>query len=100
MTVWLDVARAAAGANIAVLLMLGGIWIRNYRRHGASHTLALAVFAGVLLLENLLWLYFYVIHQEFVNWYVAAGTDVQIGVTLLCGLELVALLFVLVITWR
>lgn len=96
---WLNAARAAAGVNVVLLLVLGSIWLRNYRQHGARHTLGLLVFATFLLVQNLLWLYFYVLHPDFVGWFVNSGTDVQVGVTLLCGLELVALLFLTRITW-
>jgi hypothetical protein len=34
------------------------------------------VFAAFLLVENGLWLYFYVLHPAFVGWFVDAGTDV------------------------
>jgi hypothetical protein len=99
MAIWLDVARAAAGVNVLLLLGLGGVWLRNYRQHGAQHTLALLVVAVFLLVENLLWLYFYILHPAFIGWFVEAGTDVQVSVTLLCGLELVALLALARITW-
>ncbi|WP_227356711.1 hypothetical protein [Haladaptatus salinisoli] len=99
MTIWLDVARAAAGVNLLVLLALGSVWLRNYRRHGARHTLGLLVFAAFLLVENALWLYFYLLHPEFIGWFDHAAVDVQVGVTLLCGLELVALAFLARITW-
>lgn len=99
MALWLDVARVAAGLNLVVLVALGTVWLRNYRQHGARHTLGLLVFAVFLLVENALWLYFYALHAEFIGWYVDAGTDVQVGVTLLCGLELIALLFVARLTW-
>ncbi|WP_207592887.1 hypothetical protein [Halomontanus rarus] len=96
---WLNLARAAAGVNAILLLILGSIWLRNYRQHGARHTLGLLVFAAFLLVQNCLWLYFYVLHPDFIGWFVNSGTDVQVGVTLLCGLELVALLFLTRITW-
>ena len=99
MTVWLDAARAAAGVNLLLLLALCSVWLRNYRRHGAQHTLGLLVFGAFLLVENALWLYFYVLHPDFVGWFVNAGADVQLGMTLLCGLELVALAFLARITW-
>jgi len=100
MTVWLDVARVAAAVNLGLLLLLGSVWLRGYRQHGAKHTLGLLVFAGFLLVENALWLYYYVLHPAFVGWFVNAGTDVQLGMVALCGLELVALLFLTYITWR
>lgn len=100
MALWLDAARVAAGVNVLLLIGLGSIWLRNYRRHGAQHTLGLLVFAAFLLVENALWLYFYVLHDSFVGWYVNAGTEVQVGLTLLCGLELVALAFLSYLTWQ
>ncbi|WP_436345145.1 hypothetical protein [Natronorubrum sp. FCH18a] len=99
MEVWLHAARVAAGVNVVLLLSLGSIWLRNYRQHGARHTLGLLVFGTFLLVQNLLWLYFYVVHPDFIGWFVNSGTDVQAGVTMLCGLELVALLFLARITW-
>jgi hypothetical protein len=100
MTLWLDAARVAAGVNVLVLLALGSVWLRGYREHGARHTLGLLTFAAFLLVENLLWLYLYVLHPAFVGWFVASGTDVQAGITMLCGFELVALAFLARITWR
>ena len=98
MGLWLDLARAAAAINVVLLLGLGSVWLRNYRRHGAQHTLGLLVFAAFLLVENALWLYFYVLHPAFVGWFVNSGLDVQVGVTFLCGFELFALLFLARIT--
>lgn len=99
MSIWLDAARLAAGVNVLLLLGLGWVWLSNYRRHGAAHTLGLLVFAALLLVQNALWLYFYVLHPQFIGWFENASVDVQIGVTLLCGLELVALAFLARITW-
>jgi hypothetical protein len=100
MTLWLDAARVAAGVNVVLLLALGSVWLRSYRQHGAKHTLGLLTFAGFLLAENVLWLYLYVLHPSFIGWFDATSTDVQIGVTMLCALELVALGFLARITWR
>lgn len=100
MSRWLDVARVAAGVNVVFLLGLGSVWLRNYRRHGASHTLGLLVFAGFLLIENLLWLGLYLFHDGFIGWFLNTTPDVQIGMTLLCGLELLALAFLVRITWQ
>lgn len=100
MTVWLDVARAAAAVNLLLLLGLGGVWLRNYRQHGATHTLGLLVFGSFLIVENGLWLYFYVVDAEFVGWFVNANVGIQIGMTALCGLELVALVVLSYLTWK
>lgn len=99
MSVLLTIAWIAAGVNLVLLLILGSVWLGNYRRHGASHTLGLLVFATFLLVQNGLWLYFYRFHPAFIGWFVNAGTDVQLGMTLLCGLETVALLVLVRITW-
>jgi len=100
MTLWLDLARGAAAANTVVLLALTGVWLRNYRRHGAGHTLGLLAFGVFLLVENALWLYLYLLHPAFIGWFVAADVDVQVGVMALCGLELIALAFVARVTLR
>lgn len=99
MGIWLDLARLAAAVNLAVLGALGAVWLRNYRRHGARHTLGLLVFAAFLLVENALWLFFYVLHPDFVGWFTNAGADVQVGMLSLCGLELVALAALARLTW-
>jgi len=91
MAIWLDLSRVAIGLNLVLLAALGGVWLRNYLDHGARHTLMLLVFATVLVLQNLLWLYFYTLHSAFVGWYLASGIDVQLGILALCGLELVGL---------
>lgn len=100
MSLWLDVARVAAAANVLLLVALGSVWLRNYRRHGAAHTLGLLVFDAFLLVENLLWLYLYVVREDFVGWFENAAPDVRVGTMLLCGLELVALVVLARITWQ
>ena len=100
MSVWLDLALAAAVVNLVLLAALSSVWLRNYRRHRASHTLGLLVFAAFLIVQNALWFYFYRFHPAFVRWFVEAGTDVQIGMMLLCGLETIALVFLFKITWQ
>lgn len=100
MAIWLDVARAAAAINAVLLVSLCTVWLRNYRRHGAQHTLGLLVFGSFLLVENLLWLYFYVLNEGYVTWFSETDVGVQAGLTMLCGLELLALLFLGWITWR
>lgn len=99
MTVWLDLGLAAAGLNLAVLAVLGTVWLRNYRQHHARHTLGLLVFGSFLLVQNALWLYFYGLHPAFIGWYVNSAVDVQLGMTSLCGLETVALTVLARITW-
>lgn len=96
----LEVARVAAGLNVLVCLALCSVWLRNYRRFGADHTLAMLAFGCFLLAENVLWLYLYVLSGDYVAWFHATTLTVQVAVAGLCVLELVALGFVGWITWR
>lgn len=100
MSLWLTLGRLATGANLVLLVGLSYIWLRNYRRHGASHTLALLIFGGFLLLENLVWLYLYVLSSGYVAWYEATTVTIQVAITGLCALEFVALLVLSYLTWR
>lgn len=100
MNVWLALGRLVTGLNLVLLVGLTYVWFRNYRRHGARHTLALLVFGGFLLLENVLWLYLYVVNTGYIDWYNATGADIQISIMGLCGLEFVALLVLSRLTWQ
>jgi len=100
MSVVLAIARGAAVLNVLLLTLLTYVWAGNYRRHGATHTLGLLTFAAFLIVQNLLWLYLYVLHAGFVDWFIVSGPDIQWGVTGLCGLQTIALLFLTRITWR
>jgi hypothetical protein len=99
MSLWLDVARVTAGVNVVILLALGSVWARNYRQHGAQYTLGFLVVGAFLLVENVLWVYFYAVHPDFIRWFNVTGTDVQVGMVFLCGLEFVALAFLARLTW-
>jgi hypothetical protein len=59
MSVILDAARAAAGINVLLLLVVIGVWVNTYREIRAPFTLASMVFAGFLLAENVIALFFY-----------------------------------------
>lgn len=100
MSLVVDAAILAAGANAVLLAALGWVWLGNYREHGADHTLGLLVFAAFLLVENLLWLYLYLLRPEFSAWVDGTGVVVRVGVALLCGLELLALVVLARVTWR
>lgn len=59
MTVLLTVAQVAAVLNILLLLVLVGIWGRNYLEIRSKHTLGSTMFALFLLAENALALFYY-----------------------------------------
>ena len=100
MSVLLEVARLAAVANIVLLMLLGYVWGRSYLRVGAAHTLGLLIFAGFLVIQNSLWLYLYTQHYQFMRWFEVGDATYQVGMTLLCGLQTVALLALIRITWK
>ena len=100
MSLLLDIGRLAALANLGLLLALAYVWGGSYRRHGASHTLGLLVFAAVLLVQNSLWLYAYLLHEQFIGWFARGDLFYQLTVTGLCGLQTLALVVLVRITWR
>lgn len=100
MTLWFEAARLAVVGNVALLLGLTAVWTRNYRAHGAKHTLGLLVFAVFLLAENLLAVYLLYLHGTFHGWVSGAAPVAQQGMTALNVLELLALAFLVKITWE
>lgn len=48
-----------AGVNSVLLLVLLGVWVRNYRKFGSTMVLGLVGFSSVLLLENLIAVFFF-----------------------------------------
>ncbi|QSG15494.1 hypothetical protein [Halapricum desulfuricans] len=94
----MTVAQVAAASNLVLIGAMSAIWLRNYRRYGASHTLAYLVFAAFLLVENVIWLYLYLLNDAFVGWYAVATPTIQVGMALLCGLETLALVAIARIT--
>ncbi|MEF8853322.1 MAG: hypothetical protein V5A44_01655 [Haloarculaceae archaeon] len=99
-TVWFEVARGAVAVNVVLLAGLAFVWVRNYRSHGAQHTLGLLVFAAVLLAQNLLALYLYTLHPTFHDWVYYSASIAQQGTMVLNVLETVALAFLVWITWK
>ena len=99
MSLWLDVARIAAGLNLALLVGLGYVWGRNYRQLRSKHALGLLVFAGLLFLQNLLWLYLYNGNPQLRGWLYAGAPLARQAVMGLCVLETAALGFLAWITW-
>ncbi|WEL17935.1 putative membrane protein [Halorhabdus sp. SVX81] len=59
MTLVLDIARLAAVTNIILLSALIAVWGQLYRKIRSTFTLGSIVFAGFLLAENLLALWYY-----------------------------------------
>jgi hypothetical protein len=99
MTVWADVSRAAMGVNVVLLFALCAVWARNYRQIRSKHTLGLLVFGLLLLGENALGLYLFLVHGQLTAWF--SGLP-QIAITSLLALrvlETVAIAFLAWVTW-
>jgi hypothetical protein len=96
MNTTLLIASALSGLSILLLLVLLGVWIRNYRTFRTSLTLGLIAFGGVLLVENVLAIYFF-----FSTSMLYAGDPVaQRALLVLRALELFALGFLTYVTTR
>ena len=72
MSFWFDVARVAAGVNILLLAVLLSVWGRNYLEFRSKHSLGLMVFAVLLLLENAVALYIYLLDPTLSVWFSSA----------------------------
>ncbi|QPV64004.1 hypothetical protein I7X12_05075 [Halosimplex litoreum] len=100
MSLWFEAARLAVVANVVLLVGLTAVWGRNYRAYGASHTLGLLVFGAFLLAENLLAVYLLFFHGTFHGWVSGAAPVAQRGMMALNVLELLALAFLVKVTWE
>ncbi|MFQ3294315.1 MAG: hypothetical protein ACI9EZ_001053 [Halobacteriales archaeon] len=96
MTTQLLAASALAGINVVLLIALGTVWLRNYQTFRTNLVLGLVAFAAVMLVENLVAVYFYFS----ANMLYAADPGIQTVVVVLRGLQLIALLFLTSVTMR
>ena len=96
MGTWLKVATGVAGLNVVLLGALGVVWLRNYRTFRSNLILGLLAFAVVMLLENLVAVYFFFSTQML---YVGEPA-VQQAVVVLRLLQFVALLFLTYVTMK
>jgi len=89
-------AIALAVVNVVLLVVLTGIWGRNYREFHSNLTLGLMAFAVVLLIENLVAIFFFF---SMANLY---SSDPLVGeiVAMLRGLQFVALVFLTYVTMQ
>jgi len=96
MSTSLLVASALSAVNVLLLAALGTVWLRNYRRFRTPMVLGLLAFAVVLLVENLVALYFFFDMRMLF----AADPQVHLAVAVLRGLEFVALAFLTYVTLK
>jgi len=99
MSFWMNVAGGAAAVNVAVLVVLVGVWGRNYRALGSKHALGLAVFGLLLLAENGLAFYYYVLDPQIATLLRDAAPVAGRAMSAVQVLETLALVFLAWITW-
>ena len=59
MALLMDISTIVSMANVAILVALMAVYGRIYRKTGATFTIGLMVFAGMLMLHNVLAVYGY-----------------------------------------
>ncbi|WP_458209353.1 hypothetical protein [Haladaptatus sp. NG-SE-30] len=96
MATTIEMASVLAGVNVLFLLVLTGVWIRNYTLFKSQLVLGLVAFAGVMLAENAMALYYFVTMQGFY----AMSPKVQQSVLILRALQFVALSFLTYVTLK
>jgi len=87
------VAAFVGAINIALLLVLFIIYISNYRKLKSSFSMGLALFAVLLVMQNVLFIFFLVSRQGF------HGPGMGAPVLSLNIIQLSALIVLLKITW-
>ena len=96
MTLWADISRVAMGVNVLALLVLCAVWAQNYRQFRSKHTLGLLVFALMLLGENALGLYYFLVDPTLTGWF--SGIP-DIAATALMALRLLETLAIGFLLW-
>jgi len=99
MSIWLDAASVAATVNVVLLLVLSGIWARNYRQFRSKHPLGLLLFGLALLAENCLSFYYYVLDPQVAGLLQTNAPVAGRAMAFVQVLELVAILALVWITW-
>jgi len=97
---WIAIARVSVLLNVLMLLVLTGIWARNYRSFKSKHALGLAIFGAVLLAQNILTLYFYLLHPVLASWFATDMPPQAWTANIVVHVfQTVALGFLLWVTW-
>jgi hypothetical protein len=86
-TMW--AATALSGLNVLLLLVVTGVWLRNYRTFESPLTLGLVAFGATLLLENAVAIYFFFSSSALY----AMDPGVQTTVAAMRALQFLALAF-------
>ncbi|KTG09265.1 hypothetical protein AUR64_15880 [Haloprofundus marisrubri] len=90
----IQLASVLAAVNMVFLALLTGIWVRNYLAFRTPLVLGLVAFGAVMFTENALALYYFFSMTMLYS----GDPTVQQAVTVLRGLQLVALGFLTYVT--
>ncbi|WP_232685779.1 hypothetical protein [Halobacterium zhouii] len=95
MGLWIDVTRTAAGLNVLLLVALSYVWATNYWEFRSKHALGLLVFGLLLLAENALAFYYFMLDPQLSGWFASGAMPTLAGnaMMVLRVLETVALCF-------
>lgn len=93
---WVIAGIVLAGLNVVLLGMVGFVWVSNYRQFRTGLLIGLAVFAAVMLLENVLTIY------SFIQWgaLYADSMFAKQFFTGLRGVQFLALVSLNYVTWK
>ena len=94
MAFWMGSAVGLAAINLALLSILGSIWLSNYRKFGTNLLLGLLLFAGVLGAENVIAIGAYLS----TGMVYGGGRTAMYAVVALRGLQFLALMFLTAVT--
>ena len=91
---WILIATLLSAVNVVLLSVVAIIWVRNYLTFESGLTAGLVVFAAVMVLENLVAMYFFFSSGML---YVDSPA-VQLTVAVLRALQTIALAFLTYVT--
>lgn len=94
---WLPIASALSVVNVILLATLTVVWARNYRTFRTPLIAGLVLFSSVMLVENLIALYFF---QSGMRMLYAPEVFAQQLVLVMRALETVALSFLTYVTMK
>lgn len=87
MALWFGVTRVVTGLNLAILLALMVVWLRNYRQLRTRFTLGFLVFGGFLLVQNGYALFIYVVDPTTSDWFANIPERYNVAIMLLTVLQ-------------
>lgn len=99
MALWVDALRVFTAVNVVLLLGLSYVWVRNFLTFRSKHTLGLALFAVLLLVENAMTGYLFTFHQPLAPWIEGIAVIAQQAIAGVKLFELLALLVLTYTTW-